>query len=99
MEIGAKYLRNGECEFSVWAPLLQDVALKILSPEEQLVAMTKDNRGYWHARVENVNPAATYLYVLAGEKERPDPASSFQPNGVHKASQLIDHNAFPYFRF
>ena len=94
MEIGAKYLRNGECEFSVWAPLLQDVALKILSPEEQLVAMTKDNRGYWHARVENVNPAATYLYVLAGEKERPDPASSFQPNGVHKASQLIDHNAF-----
>ena len=94
MEIGAKYLRNGECEFSVWAPLLQDVALKILSPEEQLVAMTKDNRGYWHARVENVNPAATYLYVLEGEKERPDPASSFQPNGVHKASQLIDHNAF-----
>jgi maltooligosyltrehalose trehalohydrolase len=96
MEIGAKYLKNGNCELSVWAPLLHEVALKILSPEERLIDMTKDQRGYWHAKVENVSPATRYLYVLESEKERPDPASSYQPHGVHKESQLIDHNAFQW---
>jgi maltooligosyltrehalose trehalohydrolase len=44
---------------------------------------------------EEAPPGALYLYRLDGNKERPDPASRFQPQGVHGPSQVIDRNVFP----
>ncbi|MGH9447186.1 MAG: malto-oligosyltrehalose trehalohydrolase, partial [Terriglobia bacterium] len=35
-----------------------------------------------------------YRYVLDGHKERPDPASRFQPQGVHGPSQIVDFHTF-----
>src|SRR5208283_1818802 len=35
-------------------------------------------------------PGTRYFYRLDGNKERPDPASKFQPEGVHGPSQVID---------
>ena len=32
-----------------------------------------------------------YLFELDGEKRRPDPASHFQPEGVHGISRTVDH--------
>jgi maltooligosyltrehalose trehalohydrolase len=52
--------------------------------------MGKDARGYHEAVVSQLEPGALYLYRLDGEKERPDPASRFQPDGVHGPSQVID---------
>ncbi len=94
MRIGANYLGEGRCEFVVWAPLLKDIQLKTISPEEKMVRMEKDSSGYWKAMVEDVFPGALYMYRLNDEKERPDPASPYQPEGVHKPSQVIDQNAF-----
>ncbi len=37
-----------------------------------------------------------YQYVLNDRQRYPDPASSFQPEGVHAASQIIDHGSFPW---
>jgi len=34
MRPGAHYLGNGRCEFCVWAPFSDEVALRIVSPEE-----------------------------------------------------------------
>jgi len=36
------------------------------------------------------------MYRLNGKQDRPDPASHFQPDGVHKPSQVVDHGAFPW---
>jgi maltooligosyltrehalose trehalohydrolase len=58
------------------------------------VSMNKDKLGYWKAVVKDVYPETLYLYRLEGEKERPDPASYFQPEGVHGPSQVIDHDSF-----
>jgi maltooligosyltrehalose trehalohydrolase len=96
MKIGANYSENGISEFTVWAPYIRDVAVKLLSEPERVIPMKKDESGYWKTVVDNVPPGTLYLYSLEGEKERPDPASFFQPHGVHKPSQLVDHNVFKW---
>jgi maltooligosyltrehalose trehalohydrolase len=47
--------------------------------------------GYYHAVVEGISAGALYRYRLDNEKERPDPASRYQPQGVHGPSQVVDH--------
>jgi maltooligosyltrehalose trehalohydrolase len=42
-------------------------------------------------------PAATrYQYRLDGERYRPDPASRFQPEGVHGPSRVVNPASFPW---
>jgi maltooligosyltrehalose trehalohydrolase len=94
MKTGAYYQGNGTGEFSVWAPLIREVALRLVSPEERLVSMEKNQKGYWRCSVPNVPPGALYFYRLDGGRERPDPASHSQPGGVHGPSQVIDHGAY-----
>ncbi len=96
MRIGAHYLQNGRCEFVVWAPFLEKVELKIVTPQENISSMEKDSNGYWRTTVEHVSIPTIYIYRLEGEKERPDPASHFQPTGVHEASQVVDHASFTW---
>lgn len=43
---------------------------------------------------ENVFPGTSYIYRLDDERERPDPASRFQPEGVHGPSQVVDPHEF-----
>ena len=94
MEIGANLREDGACDFTVWAPLRDSVELKIVGPgRESLVPMDRDADGYWHARCE-AGPGTLYVYRLDGSIERPDPASSAQPLGVHGPAQVVDHEAF-----
>lgn len=88
--LGAAYLGDGCCSFVVWAPLVQQVSLKIVSPREKVFPLEKDERGYHQGTIEGVEPGSLYLYRLGGGKERPDPASRFQPQGVHGPSQVVN---------
>ena len=94
MKIGTEFITEGVCEFVVWAPFIENLSLRIHSDNEQLIPMQRDDLGYWKKTVSDVRPGILYSYDLNGEKDRPDPASYFQPNGVHEASQLIDHRSF-----
>ncbi|MEW5803161.1 MAG: malto-oligosyltrehalose trehalohydrolase [bacterium] len=96
MRVGAHYLGRGKGEFIVWAPFLKKVDVKIVSPEVRVHPMEKDDRGYWRAHVEGISSQTRYLYQLDEQKDRPDPASHFQPEGVHKPSQVVDHQAFDW---
>ncbi len=96
MKIGAHYSGNSTCEFIVWAPFLNTLGLKMIPSNEKLIPMEKDTSGYWKTVSQDVPPGTDYLYHLEGEKDRPDPASYFQPKGVHKASQVVDHTAFQW---
>jgi maltooligosyltrehalose trehalohydrolase len=96
MKIGSNYLGEGRCEFVVWAPFLNKVDLKIVSTEKRIFSLRKDKKGYWETVVEGVFPGTLYFYSLDGERERPDPASLFQPQGVHGSSQVIDHGSFKW---
>ncbi len=40
--------------------------------------------------VDDVSSGTLYRFLLNGEKQRPDPASRYQPQGVHGPSQIVD---------
>ncbi len=89
--LGANYLGNGQTAFLVWAPAAKQVEVCLLgSPTSRIVPLKPHERGYFYALLADVAPGSRYLYRLDGQKERPDPASRFQPDGVHQASQVID---------
>jgi maltooligosyltrehalose trehalohydrolase len=90
--LGATYLGGDLGGFLVWAPLVSRVEVHILAPEERLVPLKKVARGYHYGIVQGVKPGTRYLYRLDGDLERPDPASKFQPEGVHGPSQVIEPN-------
>lgn len=92
MKIGSNYLGDNRCEFTVWAPAHHQLAVQIVSPTNQLIPMEKDQWGYWQATAENIAPGTLYFYKIAGETDRPDPASHSQPKDVHGPSEIIDHN-------
>ena len=94
--VGPLYLGGNRCEFRVWAPLLRQIGLRIVSPQERALSLEKDELGYWQTTVEDVPPGSRYWYMLEGSPKRPDPASQFQPEGVHGPSEVIDHTAFAW---
>lgn len=91
MKIGANYLGSGRCEFTVWAPKLDKVGVQIVSPQKRLLPMQQDEWGYWKVIAEGIEPGTLYFYKL-NEDDRPDPASHYQPKGVHEASEVVDHS-------
>ncbi len=92
---GAHYLGDGRCNFRVWAPLPGELSLQFPS-ENKTVPLEKKTYGYWEATLENIRPGQEYIYLLDGDRTRPDPASFFQPTGVHTASAVVDHTSFPW---
>ena len=96
---GATPVGDGRCRFTVWAPLAQRVDVHLFAqqadPKERLVPMEAVGDGYYHVVAADVPPGTCYLYRLDGGVERPDPASRFQPEGVHKPSAVVDPN-FPW---
>ena len=88
--LGARWLGRERCEFLVWAPQARRVDLRLLSPKEKLVPMAADGSGYHWAAVAGLEPGAEYLFRLDRKLERPDPASCWQPRGVHGPSAVAD---------
>lgn len=96
--LGADLREDGTCMFRVWAPVHDRVELHIVAPEERRIPMSRTENGYHEVVVEGCPEGTRYLYVLnggAGAVERPDPASRHQPEGVHRASEVVGSD-FPW---
>jgi maltooligosyltrehalose trehalohydrolase len=50
--------------------------------------------GYHRATVKDLAHGCEYFYRLDGERDLPDPASRFQPQGVHGPSRTVDPDVF-----
>ncbi len=96
MKIGASF--DGGCKFTVWAPLLTQVAVEIVGAEGAAahLPMTQDERGYWQVSAPDLPAGTQYLYQLEGSEAWPDPASNFQPEGVHGPSEVVDHAQYDW---
>jgi maltooligosyltrehalose trehalohydrolase len=90
-KVGPHYLGDHRCRFRVWSPLASKVDVLLLDSRETCTPLNDTGEGYFEAEVENVPPGTLYRYRLDGSKERPDPASRAQPEGVHGPSQVVDH--------
>ncbi len=80
--------------FRVWAPERSRVELVI--ERDDVRPLVRDERGYWSASYADVGVAARYRYRLDDDARQtfPDPASRFQPFGVHGPSEVVDPSAF-----
>ena len=58
--------------------------------------MEKDEQGYFTAYGENISEGDCYFYAIEDKTRYPDPASRFQPLGVHGPSQIIDPSDFAW---
>ena len=95
--LGAESLGDGRTSFTVWAPFAEAVTVVMVSPEEQLVPLSRMKNGYHQGIAESVGLETRYFYRLhkkgqEGEnvEQWPDPCSRFQPEGVHGPSQVVD---------
>ncbi len=100
MKIGAGY-QDG-CEFAVWAPLLEKISVEVVNSQGEataLLPMDQDDRGYWHASASYLPAGTLYRYQIEAEggvEAWPDPASRYQPQGVHGPSEVIDHSEYSW---
>lgn len=95
VNLGATYLGHNRCRFLVWAPLAEQVEVHFVSPREWVWPLQKGEGDYFSAVIEAVEPGCLYFYRLNGQPNLPDPASRFQPQGVHGPSQVVDRR-FPW---
>lgn len=60
------------------------------------VRLSSGERGYFKGNVEGASAGDRYFYTLDREEYYPDPASRFQPEGVHGPSLIVDPAQFPW---
>src|SRR3972149_6540882 len=89
--LGASLLED-RVAFTVWAPRCRsvDVVVEGRRPEPLIPGAG----GLYQATLARVAPGARYHYRLDNARFRPDPASRWQPEGVHGASVVVDPGRF-----
>ncbi len=78
--------------FRLWAPKAEVVRLEV--DGEDAGPMTRAADG-WHRLEHPAGPGSRYLFVLPDGLKVPDPASRFQPEGVHGPSEVVAPFATP----
>ena len=96
VNVGAQYLGDGRCRFSVWAPEKKQVKLHLVHPIDKLLEMQPDEQGYYSIETEGIEEGVEYFFVVENKKDLPDPASHHQPEGVHGPSAVVDHNSYQW---
>ena len=92
LSLGAELVEGG-VHFRVFAPKRHRVDV-VLEGTDRTVALVRDEGGFFSGLVPGVKAGARYKYKLDGERDFPDPASRFQPEGPHGWSEVIDPTAF-----
>jgi maltooligosyltrehalose trehalohydrolase len=100
--IGA-HVRPDGTAFRVWAPevdrvdlVLEGIAGGVAGTEGATHAMTRDPDGHHSIVVSGAPPGTLYRYRLDGRGPFPDPASRWQPQGVHGPSAVVDPTTFQW---
>jgi maltooligosyltrehalose trehalohydrolase len=79
--------------FRVWAPAARKIELV---HDDHVRVMDATGDGYFEALIEDASPETRYGYRVDGGHVWPDPASRFQPDGVHGRSQVVDPGAYDW---
>jgi maltooligosyltrehalose trehalohydrolase len=87
---------NNRWQFLVWAPEKEQMALHLIAPFDREYSMQKNTEGYFSAEVITDEKELRYFFKPENKKDFPDPASQYQPEGVHQASQTVDHSLYKW---
>jgi maltooligosyltrehalose trehalohydrolase len=93
---GAVPSRQGTT-FRVWASAARSAAVLIEGPgEPRSWPLAPEGEGLFAGTVHDAGPGTLYRYSINGGEPMPDPASRFQPFGVHGPSEVIDAAAYAW---
>jgi maltooligosyltrehalose trehalohydrolase len=87
------WLDQDGAHFRLWSPSAARVEL-VIDDVDQPVAMTPAGHGVFEAVVSGPSHGRRYRYRIDGRGPFPDPASRWQPEGVHGPSAIDDPSAF-----
>ena len=95
--VGAWPVSDG-VHFRVWAPDAGVVELVFEGEDHGRpgVPLSKSDDGVFVATAPEARAGTRYRYRIDGNGPFPDPASRFQPDGVHGPSEVIDPTAFAW---
>ncbi|HJL14297.1 MAG TPA: malto-oligosyltrehalose trehalohydrolase, partial [Sandaracinaceae bacterium LLY-WYZ-13_1] len=83
---------DGGVDFAVWAPTHDRVTVRVQGGEA--LALEKGDDGIHRGRAGGVGAGARYRVSLDDGPPFPDPASRFQPDGVHGPSEVVDPGTY-----
>lgn len=96
---------SSHTRFRVWAPDSEQLSLELISrPSKstvderpssgELLPLERTTDGYFELVIPEALTGSTYQFVFPDGRKRPDPASRFQPVGVHGPSQVVDPHSY-----
>jgi 1,4-alpha-glucan branching enzyme/maltooligosyltrehalose trehalohydrolase len=95
MPFGAEIHADGKTRFALWAPAAKTLALCLEGNAERVLAMQRHPDGWWTLETDAA-AGSRYRYLVDGEMRVPDPASRFQPDDVHGASEVVDTSGYAW---
>jgi len=95
--IGA-WTERGQTFVRVWAPEARSVewAVEQTRGAARRMPLDQDGHGYFRGISSEVQVGDRYRFAIDGQGPFPDPASRFQPTGVHGPSQVVDPKSFSW---
>jgi maltooligosyltrehalose trehalohydrolase len=95
MPFGAESCPDGAIRFRIWAPNAASVTL-LISELDRESPMSSLEHGWFELVTAEVRAGIHYQFRINNQHTVPDPASRFQPSGVHDASQVVDPGTFEW---
>ncbi len=93
MSFGAEILDDAAIRFRLWAPSAQSLAVELSSKS---LAMRALDEGWFELVTREAGPGTRYQFTIDGRHKVPDPASRYQPSGVHGPSEVIAPEDFEW---
>src|SRR5215210_4140471 len=95
-DLGAN-IEDGGVHFAVWAPAASSVEVEVYAKDALTHhPLIRDADGLHEGLVPGLVAGTRYKYRLDRGQSYPDPASRFQPEGVHGPSEVIDPLLFAW---
>ena len=83
--------------FTIWAPSVRSLQLHLQTGAAAGVhPLARDDNGLYETWVREAAAGDRYAYLLDGGDSLPDPASRYQPEGVHGPSEVVDPSRFEW---
>lgn len=93
MPFGAEILNDETVRFRLWAPKAQSVSVDLSS---NILPMSRLDEGWFELVTREARPSTLYRFMIDRQHRVADPASRYQPTGVHGPSEVIDPAAFTW---
>jgi maltooligosyltrehalose trehalohydrolase len=97
LSAGVSGLGDDSVRWRVWAPRARRVELVLIDGDKRrAIPMSAEEHGFFTRTEPRIPKGQRYAYRLDGGPERPDPASLWQPDGVHRPSAVVRPERFSW---